>query len=94
MIAVKNAVIDMAINIQINTLNSSKYEIINSIMKASAIAVTATIKSVSLKYLFSLYLFVINKVAGIKINNEKYALWNTHKNIKNKIIQKNEATLR
>lgn len=71
MIAVKNAVIDMAINIQINTLNSSKYEIINSIIKARAIAVTATIKSVSLKNLFSLYLLVINKMAGINSNSEK-----------------------
>lgn len=71
MIAVKNAVIDMDINIQINTLNSSKYEIINSIIKARAIAVTATIKSVSLKKLFSLYLLVINKMAGINRNIEK-----------------------
>lgn len=71
MMAVKNAVIEIAIKMQIITLNSSKYEIINSITNANVMAVTATIKSVSLKYLFSLYLFVINKVAGINNINEK-----------------------
>lgn len=71
MIDVKNAVIEIAIKIQIITLNSSKYEIINSITKAKVIAVTATIKSVSLKYLLSLYLFVINKTAGSINTNEK-----------------------
>lgn len=74
MSAVKNAVIDMAIKIQMTTLNSSKYEIINSITNANVMAVTATIKSVSLKYLFSLYLLVINKMAGNKRMTEKYAL--------------------
>lgn len=74
MSAVNNAVIEMAINMQMITLNSSKYEIINSITKANVMAVTATIKSVSLKYLFSLYLLVINKIAGNKRISEKYAL--------------------
>jgi hypothetical protein len=40
-------------------------------MNAKVIAVTATNKSVSLKYLLFLNLFVINKMAGNTTNNAK-----------------------
>ncbi len=62
------------IKIQNIILNSVKYDIINSIIKARDIAITATKRSVSLKYLLFLYLLVINKIAGIINTTEKKAL--------------------